>query len=275
MQIVYLNDCYGNEEKIMIENGVSCIRINYPFVTESLPDMQEDTIIRGPKMSVGEYTELFNKLKSANRNTITNAGDYKRIADATEYSRCFGKYAPKVLSFDRACTESDILDSLSESDIKYPLFVRSEVESAAKYVGVDACILKENTIFEIKRVLQPISKHIVNAKTIIMKEIIPIKRINGNTVEYRSIVVNGQIICFDYNSLDCLPNPVSLQNASQFQDCVNLANKNGLHGAYFLDFGIDEQERVFVIECKNIINGTVKHAIAFAQGLKHLKEGIT
>ncbi|MFR3266412.1 MAG: hypothetical protein ACLTQN_11265 [Blautia massiliensis (ex Durand et al. 2017)] len=63
------------------------------------------------------------------------------------------------------------------------------------------------------------------------------------------------------------PSPESLPCAWQFEDCINTASKNGLHGAYFVDFGVDENENIFVVECKNIINGTVKNINAFAEGL--------
>ena len=36
------------------------------------------------------------------------------------------------------------------------------------------------------------------AGTIIMKEIVSVKKINGKTIEYRAIVVNGKIVCFAF-----------------------------------------------------------------------------
>lgn len=112
-----------------------------------------------------------------------------------------------------------------------------------------------------------IHRFIANAGAIIMKEIVSVKRANGKTIEYRAIVVNGKIVCFDYDSSSGLPSPESLPCAWQFEDCINTASKNGLHGAYFVDFGVDENENIFVVECKNIINGTVKNINAFAEGL--------
>ena len=127
--------------------------------------------------------------------------------------------------------------------------------------------MRSSDVNDIETVLEPIHRFIANAGTIIMKEIVSVKKANGKTIEYRAIVVNGKIVCFDYDSSSGLPSPESLPCAWQFEDCINIASKNGLHGAYFVDFGVDENENIFVVECKNIINGTVKNINAFAEGL--------
>lgn len=270
MKVVYLNDCYEKEEEIMKTHGVSCVRVNYPFDEGGLIDIQGEPIYRGLKMKVASYSEFIQKLEKMNCSALVKLEDFKKIADALEYSRCFGKYAPKVITFDIKNDVSDIANELASSDLRYPLFVRSDVESAAKYVGVDACTLKSNTVPEINKVLEPIHKYISNAAIIIMKEIISVRKIKEKTVEYRAIVVNGKIVCFDYELSSGLPCPESLSCAQQFEDCINIATHNGLHGAYFVDFGVDENGNIFVVECKNIINGTVKNVDAFADGLANL-----
>ena len=271
MQLVYLNDFYEKEEAIMKAHGISCARMQYPFSKNSLTSkIQEKHIFRGPKMKTETYLEFVAELRKNNCSVFVKSDDFKKIADALEYSKCFGKYAPKVVSFGIEEDANSIANKLISSDLKYPLFVRSDVESAAKYVGVDACTLKSADTQAITRVIAPIHTHIVNATKIIMKEIVPIKKVEGKNVEYRAIVVNGNIVCFDYEPLSGLPHPRSLSCVEQFEDCINIANKNGLGGAYFVDFGVDESDNIFVVECKNIINGTIKNINAFAEGLSQM-----
>lgn len=266
MQVIYLNDYYEKEEAVVKAYGISCARVNYPF-RGSVSEIQENSIFRGPKMKVAAYSEFLQNLEKIGCSTLVGLDDFEKISNAIEYTRCFDKYAPKVITFDIKEDIAEIANRLIESDLKYPLFVRSDIESAAKYVGVDACTLRSSNVNEIKMVLEPIHRFIASAGTIIMKEIVSVKKTDGKTIEYRAIVVNGKIICFDYNPSSGLPLPESLSCAWQFEDCINIASKNGLHGAYFVDFGVDENENLFVVECKNIINGTINNMNAFAEGL--------
>lgn len=266
MQIVYLNDCYEKEEMVIREYGIPCARVDYPF-QGSMTEIQGRPIFRGPKMKVTAYSEFIQDLEKIGCSSLVGLDDFVKISDAIEYTRCFGNYAPKVITFDIKTDAEEISDLLIKSDMKYPLFVRSDIESAAKYVGVDACTLQSSDSKKIEAVLDPIHKFIANAGTIIMKEIVSVKKVSGKNIEYRAIVVNGRIVCFDYDPSSDLPRPESLPCARQFEDCIYIAGKNGLHGAYFVDFGVSENENIFVVECKNIINGTIKNINAFAEGL--------
>lgn len=270
MQVIYLNDCYKKEEVVIREYGIPSARVNYPF-QESMAEIREGAIFRGPKMNVVAYSELIQNLEKIGCSALVSLDDFVKISDATEYTRCFSNYAPKVITFDIKQDVVEIANLLDESDLRYPLFVRSDIESAAKYVGVDACTLWSSDVNDIVTVLAPIHKFITNAGAIIMKEIVSVKKANGKTIEYRAIVVNGKITCFDYDSSSGLPRPESLSCAWQFEDCINIASKNGLHGAYFVDFGVDKNENLFVVECKNIINGTIKNINAFAEGLTEME----
>lgn len=271
MQVIYLNDCYEKEEAVIRAYGISCARVNYPF-QRSVVEIQESPIFRGFKMKVAEYSKFIQDLEKIGCSALVGLDDFVRISDAIEYTKCFGNYAPKVITFDIKQDIVEIANLLIESDLKYPLFVRSDIESAAKYVGVNACTLWSFDINDIKTVLEPIHKYIANTGTIIMKEIVSVKKTNGKTIEYRAIVVNGKIVCFDYDSSSGLPRPESLSCAWQFEDCINIASKNGLQGAYFVDFGVNENETLFVVECKNIINGTIKNINAFAEGLAKMQK---
>lgn len=169
----------------------------------------------------------------------------------------------RVAAYCRVSTDSDEQATSYEAQIEhYTAFIKKNPDWEFAGIFADDGISGTDT-----RKREPIHRFIANAGAIIMKEIVSVKRANGKTIEYRAIVVNGKIVCFDYDSSSGLPSPESLPCAWQFEDCINTASKNGLHGAYFVDFGVDENENIFVVECKNIINGTVKNINAFAEGL--------
>ena len=41
--------------------------------------------------------------------------------------------------------------------------------------------------------------------------------------------------------------------------------KNGFNGAYFMYFALTEKNEVIIVECKDILNGTIKDVIAFGK----------
>lgn len=258
MQVLYVNNSYVDEEIILRKHGVKTARIEYPSIGTNTIDY--DTIIRGPKMNKQQYIKLLKDLEIDN--ILVTPEQYGIAADAILYSQCFGKYSPKVLSFDIDEPKENIKKKLK--GVKLPLFVRSNVESAAKYVGVEACILRD--LDKLEDVLKPIYDHIRNAETIIMKEVVPLKKINNKTVEYRAIVINDTLVCFDYDSSCGLPDPKELE----WKPIIDAASINGMHGAYFLDLGIDTSNRLFVVECKNLFNGTIKNVDSFAEGLQSI-----
>lgn len=265
MKVVYLNDYYLQEESVLKNFGIPCKRLQYPF-EENLSEIKDETVlVRGPKFKNHEFQRIIEDFKKINCRSVVSPDNYKLVSDAIMYSKCFGKFAPSVISFSKAKDEYEISKELKNMELKYPVFVRSDIESAAKYVGVDSCILKSNDVCDVANVLAPINTHIPLASTIIMKEIIPIKKINNTNIEYRALVINGNLLCFDYSEDTNLPNPQTLSNYKQFYECVETAKENGLNGTYFVDFAVDETENIFVVECKNIINGTIKHVEELAK----------
>lgn len=259
MQIIYLNNMYEAEEEILKKHGLMTARVEISDL-RAMAELPDGSLFRGPKMNAEQYKEFAEKIGI--KKLFVTPSQYGIAADAISYSKCFGEYSPKTLAFDIGESEKEIAAKLRS--VRLPLFVRSNVESAAKYVGVEACMLK--SLDQLGLVLQPIYENIKTAETIIMKEVVALKRINERTVEYRAIVIGDQVICFDYNASCELPDPMELQ----WRSIVETASRNGMHGAYFLDLGVDESDRLFVVECKNLLNGTIKNIDIFAEGLKRI-----
>lgn len=254
MKVVYVNGEYRPEEEKLREYGIQCERIAYPGGKVNSMDR---ILFRGPKMNSRSYSIFLDEVGPVL--PVASVDDYMKVADALEYSKCFGKYSPKVIDFHIDTSIDEIAEALKGAS--FPLFVRSNVESAAKYVGVEACILKD--VDGIETVLKPIKEHIKTAERIIMKEVVPIKKINGINTEYRAIVITDKLVCFDYDSSCGLPDPYKFP----YEAIINTASTNGLHGAYFLDLGVSEDDALFVVECKNLFNGTIKNISSFAEGL--------
>ena len=98
MRVIYLNDCYEKEEAMMRAYGIPCARVSYPF-QEGVAEIQGSPIFRGPKMKVAAYSEFIQDLEKIDCSALVGLNDFIKISDAIEYTRCFGTYAPKVITF--------------------------------------------------------------------------------------------------------------------------------------------------------------------------------
>ena len=266
---LYLGDKYKEEESIIAEN----------FITVRMTSLEElkDTnklqncdyvILRGTKLSQEKYEKGYIVLQQNNIKAYSSPASYKIANSAVLYSELLGSKAPHLYTFSSEQSDDEIMASFN-SDVKFPLFVRSEKESAAKYVGVDGCIILNNNHELFKIVLNNLRDNIKDFNEIIFKQVVPIKQNSeGLNLEYRAILFRGKLICFDYDGR--LPNPSDYGLGKFVVDVAADLFKKGFDGGYFMDFAVKEGGNFFVVECKDLINGTIKNIDGFIEGLKEI-----
>jgi len=142
---LYLGDKYKEEEKLIAENFVT-VRTNSVF--DEINDVSklqnsDYVILRGTKLSQEVYEKTYTFLQQKNINVYSPPASYKIANSAVLYSKLLGSKAPLLYVFPSGKSDNEIISSFN-NDVKFPLFVRSEKESAAKYVGVNGCIILNN-----------------------------------------------------------------------------------------------------------------------------------
>jgi len=259
--IIYLGDSYREEEMFAKTKSINTMR----FLTEN--DIEGDNnlydcafFIRGKKIKDLEYTDIWKNFNDKGFNLITKPESFDIIVDAVKSSNIFGAYAPRTASFGINTDVSVILSSLKRDKFCAPIFIRSEIESVAKYAGINNCILNHFAADGLENCLSHLRNHVKGYKYIILKEIIEIAENDlGNKQEIRAVVFKDKILIFDGVILDkdfedYLP---TMKNA------INSFYAKGLDGVYFIDFAVKKTGGLFVVECKDISHGTIKNTEAF------------
>ena len=265
---LYLGDKYKEEEKLIAENFVT-VRTNSVF--DEINDVSklqnsDYVILRGTKLSQEVYEKTYTFLQQKNKNVYSPPASYKIANSAVLYSKLLGSKAPLLYVFPSGKSDNEIISSFN-NDVKFPLFVRSEKESAAKYVGVNGCIILNNNSELFKIALCNLRKNVKEFNEIIFKQVVPIKQNSKNlNLEYRAIIFRGKLISFDYD--EQLSNPSDYRLDQFVIEVATDLFRKGFDGGYFMDFAIKEDGSFFVVECKDLINGTIKNIDRLINGLK-------
>lgn len=267
--LIYIGDYSQQEEETLKGLGVSTIRVESIAVLHSIPMQNEKqlAIVRGARLKKEEYEKMNSDLHTVNL-TLINTPDLFILHGSFElYYSMVKMFSPKSIFFKKGSAVSEIQNAITKSNLSTPLFVRSEIESAAKYVGIEGCLIKSNLASEISKCVSNLDNNIKGYQSIIIKEVVKIKKTNnGKNLEYRAIVINDKIISFDYDA-EKLPEPSESKIADEAKNIVTNIFNNGFKGAFFMDFALTENDDVIIVESKDILNGTIKDVSSFGKGL--------
>lgn len=261
--LVYLADYKQDEENAMRQGGVAVARIPKPESSKSwkllaaIPRTCE-LFIRSRKYTLEEFSQVWSAAANAGVSLSDTPQSFKLGIVFSSQIEVLKEYSPPSLARPRTNSTQELIDALVTARLQPPLFVRSNVESAAKYVGIDACIVKQLTSDAIEGPVQALKKYVVNFDEIIFKQLVAIRKVADGkaTIEVRAIVLGGEVIMFDA-PFEMLPDEQSQLQAFATA-AVNSLKQQGGTGAYFIDLGFTESGSVIVVECKNFSNGNVK-----------------
>jgi hypothetical protein len=271
MGFLYIGDYKQDEELFLKEKNIETFRIESfknPTISQNEFIISNKIIIRGERLSLEEYESLFQQLKGKGLALVNTPDDFKINGSFPLHYAKFKEYSPKAVFFDRTTAAKDIVHSLIQNRFRTPVFVRTDKESAAKYVGFEGCLIHNLTIEELQSCLQNAVQYISNFKVYILKEVEELLTTDsGKKLEYRAIVIEGQVVSFDYEAN--FPSP-DLNGIKPFAE--NLAKAlaaKDMKGAFFVDLAITKFGKIVVVECKDISNGTIKNIGDFANALNY------
>lgn len=271
---LYVGDYKPDEETMLNEAGVPTAR--WPSVQEEDgSNISGDPIfVRSSRLLREEYATLWTAMQSRNVNLVTALDAFEKINRFELHYPSIADISPRAIIVPAAQTEDEIAARINQENLSYPVFVRSEIESSAKYVGLDGCIMRAPERADLRRVLDNLRQHVRGYNTVVFKEMLPIATTpNGDRLEYRAIGAKGKFIAFDYSiSSSSLPAPEQFGlEAFAARAFANLA-QGGANGAAFVDVAVTESGQPIVVECKDFANGTIKAIQSLIDGLKHFRE---
>ncbi len=269
---LYIGNYKTEEEAALREYGINTVRLTQG-VSPSLVAIKEiagvpNVFLRSQRISEIEYESLFQEMLSVGVKLITSPESFSIVNDFAQHYPAIMQFSPKAMVADANSGAEKVLRMLRTEEFTFPVFVRSEIESAAKYVGVQGCTVHSLSLPEVEAVVHNLQAHVPNFRQLIIKEMVGLKQMNSKSLEYRAICAGGKLINFDYSDFTKLPDP-ALFGLDNFVEEV-LASLYNYHatGAMFLDVAVTVAEVPTVVECKNFNNGSLMNLELLVRNLK-------
>lgn len=268
--VLYLANYKIEEEKVMRDAGLVTFR-GYQCLEKTTQNLAHSCtlFVRGPRLDEEEYNKLWHQVTALGFDVITTPQSFCLASSFALHYPLLGELSPRAVICNNLTDEIELNQRISIEKLKFPVFVRSEIESAAKYVGIEGCIMREPTKSDIERVLGNLKQHVKGFKSIIVKELLPIAtERNGTRLEFRAVGARGRLISFDHDSCSSsLPAPQTFGLEASASRAFGALQDGGLSGAVFLDLAIVEGGRPIVVECKDFSHGTIAHCDRIADAL--------
>lgn len=270
--IIYLSDYKTSEQEFLTSKNILTFRI---ADLQNIQDIdlselrQGRFLLRGPKLKQPQFEEVFLAMKNKEVNLFTNITSFASISNFSNHYGIIKEFSPKSMNFERGTASNIIREHLEKEKVSSPVFLRSEIESAAKYVGVEGCIINLISDFEIEDKVCNLETHVTGFKNLIFKEVVSLKKVGEKNVEFRCVIVHDKLVFFD--------NDEEKSGLILTNDVIDYAQKVashnyycGIRGAYFLDLGVKTDDSITIIEMKDFINGTINNFEELASGLINL-----
>lgn len=270
--ILYLKDYKIDEEEVMRQAGLKTVRLPANFANSEIQSLATDSpiFVRGPRMRLDEYESLWQEAKVAGVNFLTTPESFRLASNFEFHYPLIRQLSPRALIVDNLMNNSEIFSRLTSENFRFPVFIRSEIESAAKYVGLEGCIMRTPELEQLDLVIRNLRLHVKEFKKIIFKEMLPIatSNIDGANLEYRAIGAKGRLITFDYDARGSkLSSPESFGLEKYAEQALSALAAGGATGAVFVDIAIVEGGSPIVVECKDFVNGSIGYPQKFAEGV--------
>lgn len=264
---VYWKNYSDSEEQALARSGVGTARLSEgadPPKTSAAP-----AFLRAGRMTEDEFALASAVCERAGYQLITSQKSFSIAGDFERHYPLLKSLAPKAVTASSMAPNLEIARGLRKSGLKYPIFVRSDRESAAKYVGIEGCIVRDDSDEALEQALENLRTHVKGFRTIIFKELVPLKKTAaGRDLEYRAIGVAGTLLMFDYSTDSGLPAPESVGVDAFAARAIKALAAGGADGALFVDVAVTEDGERIVVECKDFSNGTIKNLDSLAAAVK-------
>lgn len=278
MNLLYIDDYKRDEENILRELGIECSRITKERGITGAGfaelDRSRKYIVRGLRMEPSEYQQVWSSAFASGLTLVTSPRSYEIGASFAEQYKLFAQLSPGAIVLEAETSNNDILLQIKQHNICLPAFLRSDIESAAKYVGFDGCVIKDGTIEEVERVVNNLRSHVRGFSALILKEVVGIATdpSSGQRLEYRAIGIGGKVLGFDFDgSQHLMPEPAELNLSVFAERALALLASGGANGGLFLDVAITVSKEPIVVECKNLLNGTIIEIKQFGKELANIQ----
>lgn len=263
-RIVYIGNYAEPEREELARRGIA-VDVWESGETQPIP-RNESAIVRGPRLSPVDYAALYDELLGAGLLPRTTPESYALLADSGGYGAALPGMVPEKCVLSRS---EDVIAGLSALKHWGRAFIRSELGSAAKASGTEACMLETFDRSEIAARLETLRSAYPAARQVIASKVEAIRTVDGVNAEGRFIVLDGTLAYLDHCELSRVDDVQSFErdNRDRARTAIDALSRAGAVGDYFLDIAETAAGGWFVVEIKPLLNGTIRKLDRFAVAL--------
>lgn len=269
--VLYL-DSYGSLEAGELHRcGVPVLRANSDAVgalRASFPEIGTCTaVLRGEKLTPLAYKTLYENLLEVGVTPRTTPHSYEVLSDSARYEEPIADHVPPKRAFEIGA--ATIVEDLRGLGGWGRAFIRSELGSAAKFAGVEACVIETFSTEEIFEKVKVLRDAFPTARRLTARGVEEVRKVGGKPAEGRFVVLDGACRYMDHFEVSDVA--VRREFESRYllsaQDIALALKSADVTGDYFLDIAEKADGTWFVVEIKPLLNGTIRDLSGFAAAL--------
>lgn len=230
------------------------IRIQSPdSLNESALQAAEQWILRSKRLTLSGYCLIADSVQRAGARLVTSDVAYAIISSLRTVPCVLHSFIPPMVAASASEGLDELISRIVAAKLTPPLFVRSEIESAAKYVGIDGCIAPSARADDIRGPVDTLQREVAGSREIAIKESWQIKKLGTTEIglEYRSVGYRGKLFTVDKSKRSLVPRlePFHLKFLSEVFVALSNIGADGLH---VIDVAFRASDRkMFVVEWKD------------------------
>ncbi len=219
-------------------------------------------ILRSRRLSLEDYCSVSNAVRSCGSELVNTALSFGLISSLRAVHVALSDFGPPMIAGRAHQSPQDFISMANVAGLKTPLFIRSEIESAAKYVGFDGCVVSSLTEEEVEAPIRALRQHVGGFNEIALKEIWEIKKLGRTDIalEYRTVGYRGELVAVDLPRGNLIPRlePVHIQFLNRAYAALA---KMGADGVHVLDLAIrDSDRKPYIVEWKDLSSSSLRNA---------------
>lgn len=230
-------------------------------------------ILRTKRLTIGEYCAIADAVAGCGAELVNSELSYAIVSSLRPVQKALSSFSPPMVAGRRELSTADFLSVVADRGLQAPLFVRSEVESAAKYAGFEACVVSELSANGLEAPLRALQEHVAGFNEVAFKELWRVKKLGQSDydLEYRTFGYRGKLVSVDQPRADVLPRlwPWHFDFLNSAYEALAELGADGLH---VLDLAIrDPDRKPYIVEWKDFSSSSLKNP---AKSLQSAIDGI-
>lgn len=236
-------------------------------------DLNPSTVLlRWRRPTAMQYAAFSRVAAKQGHTMVCSLGDYCALTNYSVHYELLKDHSPKSVVVESSAPVTKIVTLVENEGLAPPLFFKTELGSAAKYSGIDACVSQSIQVSEISKVIKRTLRALPNATSFQIKEGLSLRSAGGGpTTEARTVGWGGGLRHVSQAAGDSIADG----DLEVFSDGLyRLLQGAGIGGPAVIDVDQDTDGRLWIVEVKDLGSSSLPGFVDVAVDLARHCEAI-